>query len=160
MKSVLPEQELAVRLSYLEASVIRAEKSGNENTDTGRHGAKVFNVEGAKDRVAIACCKPQFRWRRETVRSDSKIGQGKALKSKWIKKDGEHLAREVAFNVDWKVGCSPVLIVLLNDHSQQRGSQFCSIFSHDWSQRIVSLVGRHRLGVDRRNTAFGSDQFT
>ncbi|KAG0054538.1 Phenylalanyl-tRNA synthetase, beta subunit, cytoplasmic [Gryganskiella cystojenkinii] len=66
---------------------------GNEIANSGSHEAKVFNAVDATNGIAIAELA-------KLLGASAKIGQGKAFKNKWIKKDGDKLVREVQSIVD------------------------------------------------------------
>ncbi|KAF9958190.1 Phenylalanyl-tRNA synthetase, beta subunit, cytoplasmic [Mortierella alpina] len=66
---------------------------GNEIADSGSHEAKVFNAVDPVNGIAIAELA-------KLLGASAKIGQGKAFKNKWIKKDGDKLVREVESIVD------------------------------------------------------------
>ncbi|KAF9338314.1 Phenylalanyl-tRNA synthetase, beta subunit, cytoplasmic [Podila minutissima] len=82
-------------LSYttIERDQFNLTEEGNEIADSGSHEAKVFNAVDAENGIAIAELA-------KLLGASAKIGQGKAFKNKWIKKDGDKLVREVASIVD------------------------------------------------------------
>ncbi|KAG0004766.1 Phenylalanyl-tRNA synthetase, beta subunit, cytoplasmic [Modicella reniformis] len=66
---------------------------GNEIADSGSHEAKVFNAVDPKQGITIAELT-------NLLGPSAKIGQGKAFKNKWIKKESDILIREVTSIVD------------------------------------------------------------
>ncbi|KAF8976661.1 Phenylalanyl-tRNA synthetase, beta subunit, cytoplasmic, partial [Entomortierella lignicola] len=66
---------------------------GNEIADSGSHEAKVFNAVDATKGISIAELAVSTEEPKK-LGASAKIGQGKAFKNKWIKKDGDNLVRE------------------------------------------------------------------
>lgn len=82
-----------ITYTTIERDQFNLTQEGNEIADSGSHEAKVFNAVDPINGIAIAELA-------KLLGASAKIGQGKAFKNKWIKKDGDKLVREVESIVD------------------------------------------------------------
>ncbi|KAF9971470.1 Phenylalanyl-tRNA synthetase, beta subunit, cytoplasmic [Actinomortierella ambigua] len=82
-----------VTYTTIEKDLFVLTAEGNEIADTGSHEAKVFNAVDPQNGITIADLA-------KLLGASAKIGQGKAFKNKWIKKDGDKLIRVAESIID------------------------------------------------------------